>query len=119
MMEEQYFKLVRQAQSVVDRGEVLPCADSIAAYLDGFPMPDPAFGQVWWTAWSGPPIPVFVGQVGFTNRGPQVAVRMEPNSFLVFDKRQPQYHGCQFVYAPTPQEYDLWKHPIESFDPVI
>ena len=83
-MEEQYFKLVQQAQSAVDRGEVLPCAESIAAYLEGFPLPDPAFGQVWWTAWSGQPIPVFVGQVGFTNRGPQVAVRMEPNSFLVF-----------------------------------
>lgn len=119
MMEEEYFKLVRQAQDAVEAGKVLSCADSIAAYLAGFPMPDPAFGQVWWTAWSGPPVPVYVGQVGFSGRGPQVAVRMAANDFLVFDKRQPYYHGSQFVYAPTPQEYDLWKHPAQTFDPVI
>ena len=105
-----YFYLVEAGNAEVMAGRRFCEAESIAAKTDGFPTPDPAPGQVWWAR----KFPVLFGQID--SSPPRVYCRIGENSFLWFDKRT---DDGPFVYAPTPEEYALWKHPYQSFDPVI
>lgn len=105
-----YFSLVKAGNAEVMAGRRFCEAESIAAKIEGFPTPDPAPGQVWWAR----KFPVLFGQID--SGPPRVYCRIGENNFLCFDKRT---DDGSFVYAPTPQEYDLWKHPIQSFDPII
>lgn len=109
-----FFGLVDTARRMVESGYRMSYEDAARAKHEGFPQPIPAPGQIWWTLFEGVVCPVSVGQIN--SAPPRVYLRVGPNRFLFYDKRTGEEW---FIYAPSPHEYDRWKNPVQSFDPVI
>ena len=112
--EEAYFSLVDAAQKEVNAGRRFSLEDSISAASGGFPQPFPLPGQVWWVNSVDGICPVFFGHIDSSRPG--IYCRHGSNRFLFHDKN---VNTGYFVYSPTPDEYDAWKNPVQSFDPVI
>lgn len=112
--EEAYFLLVDAAQKMVNEGRRFSFENSVSAASGGFPQPLPSPGQVWWVNSVDGICPVLFGSIESSRPG--IYCRRGSNLFLQYD---PNVIAGYFVYSPTPDEYDVWKNPVQSFDPVI
>ena len=110
--ERVYFRGIALAREAVKEGYRLSYEESLKAYNNGFPQPQPGCGQVWWLC--GGASPIYTSRAFFSDQRWTVPMMVKRNEFHLYDGKMPEYVPETFLYAPTHLEVEqFWNHSVQ------